>query len=54
MFMAITTAENQETKPSLRYPTEDIGADSLASRKPRNWKPQGNSRSSMISNSAIG
>jgi len=33
MFMAITTAENQETKPSLRYPTEDIGADSLASRK---------------------
>ena len=54
MFMAITTAENQETKPTLRYPTEDIGADSLASRKPRNWKPQGNSRSSMISNSAIG
>ena len=33
MFMAITTAENQETKPTLRYPTEDIGADSLASRE---------------------
>lgn len=32
-FLTIITAETQETKPYLRYPTEDIGADSLASRK---------------------
>jgi hypothetical protein len=31
--MAITTAENQETEPPPRYPAENIGADSLASRK---------------------
>ena len=32
-LMAITTAENQETEPPPRYPAENIGADSLASRK---------------------